>query len=223
MAGPPPAVPWLAGGPRVERPGGQMDGPATIVGRSCLPALSGNPAPEWPGVAAILQRYHALTFGWILGEVVRRVDGRPVDRFAREEVGQPLSLEGQLYFGVPDAEAPRVATANLGPPPAVPPAPDAPTEQGLPTPLRHSLTRPDVGRACVPSLRARMPARAPARSYAALIGQGVDGVRLLTPERTATTTAPLPREPDVVFDIEATQGLGVFLGEGPTGGRLSTF
>jgi CubicO group peptidase (beta-lactamase class C family) len=80
-------------------------------------------APLWePGAR---MGYHALTFGWVLGEVVRRVDGRPFGRFVREEVGRPLGLEVQLYLGLPDAEEARVATADLGPPAAPPPAPDS--------------------------------------------------------------------------------------------------
>jgi CubicO group peptidase (beta-lactamase class C family) len=57
-----------------------------------------------------------------------------------------------------------------------------------------------------------MTARALARHYAALIGPGVDGVRLLPAARVATATDPLPEEPDVVWGITAAQGLGYLLG-----------
>jgi CubicO group peptidase (beta-lactamase class C family) len=185
-------------------------------------------APLWePGTR---MGYHALTFGWILGEVVRRVDGRPFGRFVREELGRPLGLEGQLYFGLPDAEAARVATADLGPPAAPPPAPDALAVQALPLPLRRIFNRADVRRACIPAINGLMTARALAGHYAALIGTGTAGVRLLAPARVAAATVPLPDEPDLVWGITAARALGYLLG-GPepdafavhAGGRRSAF
>jgi CubicO group peptidase (beta-lactamase class C family) len=51
-------------------------------------------APLWePGT---VRGYHAATFGWILGEVVRRVDGRDFGRFVQEEICRPL---GDRRFG----------------------------------------------------------------------------------------------------------------------------
>jgi CubicO group peptidase (beta-lactamase class C family) len=43
--------------------------------------------------------YHALTFGWLCGELVRRVDGRTVGAFFADEVAKPLELE--LWIGLP--------------------------------------------------------------------------------------------------------------------------
>ena len=51
--------------------------------------------------------YHALTYGWLCGELVRRVDGRSIGRFFAEEVAGPLELE--LFIGLPEAFEPRVA------------------------------------------------------------------------------------------------------------------
>src|SRR4029077_1687403 len=59
--------------------------------------------------------YQSLNYGHILGEVLRRVDGRPIGQFLQEEVSRPLSLD--LYLGVPDDVLPRVATLKDGPPP----------------------------------------------------------------------------------------------------------
>ncbi len=157
--------------------------------------------------------YHAATFGWILGEVVRRVDGRPFGQFVQEEICAPLDLDGQLYFGIPDAAEPRVATAELlAPPPTVPPAPDAPDQQAMPEWMRRIFNRPDVRRACFPAAGGLMTARALARHYAALIGAGVGGVRLLPPERVVAATVPLPDEPDIVWGIKAAKALGYLLG-----------
>jgi CubicO group peptidase (beta-lactamase class C family) len=51
--------------------------------------------------------YHALTFGWICAELVRRIDGRSIGRFFAEEVAAPLGLE--LWIGLPPELEPRVA------------------------------------------------------------------------------------------------------------------
>jgi len=62
-------------------------------------------APRWtPGTA---HGYHAVTYGWLVGEVIRRVDGRTVGRFFAEEVAEPLGLE--TYIGLPPELHPRVA------------------------------------------------------------------------------------------------------------------
>jgi len=61
--------------------------------------------PVWePGSA---HGYHALTYGWLVGEIVRRVDGRSLGTFFAEEIAQPLGLE--FWIGLPEAEEHRVA------------------------------------------------------------------------------------------------------------------
>lgn len=82
-------------------------------------------APLWePGEK---QGYHAATFGWLVGEVVRRVDGRSVGTFIREEIAGPLGVDFLLGFGpeedhrvsdlhlaqVPAEELPSLAAAAL--------------------------------------------------------------------------------------------------------------
>ena len=70
--------------------------------------------PFWePGTR---QGYHATTFGHLVGEVVRRVSGRPFDVFFRDEVAGPLGLD--FHFGLPEEHEPRVApTIRADPPP----------------------------------------------------------------------------------------------------------
>jgi CubicO group peptidase (beta-lactamase class C family) len=61
--------------------------------------------PRWePGTA---HGYHAITYGWLVGEVVRRVDGRTVGRFFDDEVAEPLGLD--TYIGLPEELHSRVA------------------------------------------------------------------------------------------------------------------
>ena len=57
-------------------------------------------------------RYHALTFGWLCGELVRRVDGRSIGRLLQEEIADPLKLD--LWIGLPEDEEARVATLEIG-------------------------------------------------------------------------------------------------------------
>jgi len=61
--------------------------------------------PLWePGTA---HGYHAVTFGWLLGELIRRVDGRGLGQFFHDEIAAPLGLE--FWIGLPESEEPRVA------------------------------------------------------------------------------------------------------------------
>ena len=168
-------------------------------------------APLWPPGSRT--GYHARTFGYVLGEVVRRVDGRPVDRFVREEVCLPLGMD-DLYFGLPDAAAPRAAVLEqLEVPPPAPP--DSLAALAIPPAIPATaavFNRPDVRRACLPSSTGVASARALARHYAALVGAGVGGVRLLPPERVRLATALQTEEVDAVIGGPVPKALGYFLG-----------
>jgi CubicO group peptidase (beta-lactamase class C family) len=62
--------------------------------------------PLWsPGTA---HGYHARTFGFLLDELVRRIDGKTLSQYWREVFGQPLALD--LWIGLPEKENPRVTT-----------------------------------------------------------------------------------------------------------------
>ncbi|WP_206059216.1 serine hydrolase domain-containing protein [Nonomuraea zeae] len=64
--------------------------------------------------------YHALTFGYLVGEVVRRISGRSLGTFFREEVAEPLGLE--FWLGLPEEQEGRVAPTIPADPPEAPPA-----------------------------------------------------------------------------------------------------
>jgi CubicO group peptidase (beta-lactamase class C family) len=55
--------------------------------------------------------YHPLTYGWLCGELVRRIDGRSVGRFFADEIAGPLDLE--VFIGLPDELASRVSHLEL--------------------------------------------------------------------------------------------------------------
>ena len=66
--------------------------------------------PIWPAGERLA--YHALTFGWLCGALVRRIDGRTVGAFFAEEFARPLELE--LWIGLPPEIEPRVARLERG-------------------------------------------------------------------------------------------------------------
>lgn len=149
--------------------------------------------------------YHAITYSWLLGEPARRADGRDFARIIREEIAGPLGCNG-LFFGVPESEMHRVQPVEPPPPqpPAPPPPPNPDPTAIIPSravppwvcPLEDLMNRPEARRACVPASTGIMNARSIARHYASLVGQGVDGVRLLSDETLdeATRSRPLPGE-----------------------------
>jgi CubicO group peptidase (beta-lactamase class C family) len=62
-------------------------------------------APKWePGTA---HGYHAMTYGWLVGEVVRRVSGKSLGTFFADEVAGPLGLD--FWIGLPASEDSRVS------------------------------------------------------------------------------------------------------------------
>ncbi|UVK54706.1 beta-lactamase family protein [Mesorhizobium sp. AR02] len=68
-------------------------------------------SPLWePGSRCI---YHALIYGHLAGEVLRRVDGRSIGRFIAEEIAGPLAAD--FHVGLPDREDSRVAEMIEGP------------------------------------------------------------------------------------------------------------
>ncbi len=158
--------------------------------------------------------YHAYTFGWILGEVLRRADGRPIAQFVQDEICAPLGLDG-IYFGIDDAAEPRVATLVDGPRPDAPAAPaDTLIARAIPPAvgiLAAPYNHPAVRRAALPAHGGLMSARSLARHYAALGNGGeLDGIRILSEERVRTATALQTDEVDQAIVQPVRKALGYF-------------
>ncbi|MFM7094635.1 MAG: serine hydrolase domain-containing protein [Actinomycetota bacterium] len=163
-----------------------------------------NTKPRWePGTA---HGYHALTYGWLVGELVRRVDGRDIGRFVNEEIAAPLGVD--LHIGLPNRLHHRVAplmqeqpSPTAGPESAEAKAARELMEQmlGPNTPGGQALSlsgmwtgeglfnRPEVLRAQIPAAGAATNARSLATMYAAL-QTPINGVRLLSDEALAAAT-----------------------------------
>lgn len=136
-------------------------------------------APYWePGTA---HGYHAITYGHLVSEVVKRVDGRTVGEFFAEEFAAPLGLD--WWIGLPEEQEPRVApmiATNPGGPSLADMLGDdemvvkALTINGAFSDLATQANTRDYRAAEIPAANGVGNARALARFYAALIG-GVEG------------------------------------------------
>lgn len=183
-------------------------------------------APEWP--IGTGHGYHALTYGWLAGELVRRADGRSLGTFVGEEISAPLHVD--LWIGLPESEERRVSRLLGGITPAdADPAVAALFEQmmGPHTKGGRALSlsgafavdgafnRRDVHAAELPAANAITNASALAKVYAATIGD-VDGVRLLAPETVEMARALVTPvgEPDLCLHMPTTFGMG-FMVHGP--------
>ena len=164
--------------------------------------------------------YHAYTFGYIVGEVVRRVAGKPISQVLAEEVAGPLGVTGELWFGMPPSEHHRLAPLEDQPGAAEMAAqmmasmpPDLPIFKSAPPELFPNAAfgnRPDTLAADIPA-GGKTSARAIARMYAALLGE-VDGVRLVPPERLRQLSAVAFDDVDQVMGFPTRWGLGYGIG-----------
>jgi len=177
-------------------------------------------APLWePGTA---HGYHARTYGWIMGEIIRRITGQSFGAFLAQELAAPLSLD--VWVGLPEVIEPRVA--RLYPPPANP-DPEAQrmihSFMGPGTLLGQVLSGPSglfgynnmwnerALHACeMPSSNGIGSARSLARLYAATIGT-VDGVRVLEADTVEAACQVQSDGPDKVLMIPTRFGLGFML------------
>ena len=173
--------------------------------------LAGQTPTSAPGAR---QAYHAITYGWLIGETARRADGRDFTRICYEEVCAPLGLPSFFWAGevpvVPQDEPPADNPAVVASP-AIP---------AWVLPLERLINRDEVRRACLPASNGIASARSIARHYASLVGDGVDGVRLLRPQTVHLATdllACAPRDPQGA----SSRGLGYGLSGPPTDVRNS--
>jgi CubicO group peptidase (beta-lactamase class C family) len=151
--------------------------------------------------------YHSLNYGYINGEILRRVDGRAIGQFLQDEICKPLKING-LYLGVPDGEMHRVAVLKDGPP--APAAYDA-SMVGEPAGsyVAKVFNRPEVIKAAIPGSGGIMSARGLARHYAMLANWGeLDGVQILPETRIRAGIELQTFEWDEIYKIRVRRSLG---------------
>lgn len=141
------------------------------------------------------QIYHALTYAWLVGEVIQRATGRHFTELLKEKILKPLGIETDIVYGSNDELDKRFV------------------------PVDNSLFKtadwcsafintPVIRHACIPSASGLMCAEALARHYAALIGE-VDGVRLLSPEILEKATTLCRSKDDPIEPITRWDKFGM--------------
>ncbi len=177
-------------------------------------AVVANSEPWWePGTKTA---YHAYTFGFINGEIIRRATGKPISQVLREEIGEPLGIADEIYFGVPAAALDRLARLEdaEGSAEFLASLPDdSPFFKWAARTIPGNAAfanRTEVLMAEIPA-GGKMSARAVARMYAALLSE-VDGIRLISPERLRLATEVAFEGEDQIMGNPATWALGYSIG-----------
>jgi CubicO group peptidase (beta-lactamase class C family) len=181
-----------------------------------MTGLLASETPWWtPGTGS---GYHAMTYGYLVGEVVRRIAGTSLGTFFRKEVARPLGAD--FHIGLPATEDGRVAEL-------VPPTPEESRAAGVKAADKESLTakvlsnpplRPEFAnrlewrRAENPAAGGHGNARSVARVLSALACGGTfDGVRLLGERTLARAIEEQVRGKDRVLGFDMRWGLGFML------------
>jgi CubicO group peptidase (beta-lactamase class C family) len=182
--------------------------------------------------------YHGLTYGWLVGEVIRRISGKSVGAFFRDAVARPLGID--FHIGVGAEHDHRIAEMN-----AADPASEAAQRQAK---LREESLRimdpalreaqgniqivPDDHnsepwrRSEIPAANGHSDALSLARVYGALAcGGDLQGVHVLSPETIARATKEQASGPDVVLPFPSRFALGFWLSrpEAPMGPNPNNF
>ena len=178
-------------------------------GLATLPAgLTPEKATDWGCMCGVLEGmdpehapgrsilYHAVSFSWTVGEVIRRIGGLPFTELLDREIKVPLGISS-LFIGMPpELDAPIAwldePGAEAGPFEDVPGAVPA----GM-KPLSRWMNERGARLACMPGCNGMMSARAIATHYAATMPGGIRGVELLSSERRRQASIPFqPWEPN---------------------------
>ncbi len=164
--------------------------------------------PWWePGSAP---GYHAVTQGYLVGEVIRRITGQSLGTFFKHTIAEPLGAD--FHIGTPPEADDRVA-------PLIPPPPAREVIDALPPLGRRTLANPVITgemsqeiwwrRAEIPAANGHGNARSVARIQSAVAGRGAtDGTRLLSGDGVEAVFAEQASGPDLVLGVPLRYGLG---------------
>lgn len=190
--------------------------------------------PWWePGA---FHGYHTVTFGWLIGEIVRRVSGKSLGTYWREEVAEPLGAD--LIIGLGEKDDRRVAdmvrAAPLAPGEidpmaelhANPESMRAKAALNPPWDPVETINSVEWRRAEIPGVNGHSNGRSLARIFGALARGGeLDGVMVLSPSVIEGATVEQSHGPDAITVAVSRFGLGFALSSGtyPMGGNPRTF
>jgi CubicO group peptidase (beta-lactamase class C family) len=175
-------------------------------------------APWWePGTAS---GYHAQNQGHLVGELVRRLSGKPLKTFVAEEIAGPLGADFQI--GAIEADWDRIAPVT--PPPPLPfdlasLDPDSPVYKTFTGPVADAgaANTPAWRRAELGALNGHGNARSVARILRVLaLGGAAGGVRLLSPDAIGLIFDEQSHGPDLVLGVPLRFGIGYALPETET-------
>jgi len=182
----------------------------------CTAALAAQ-APWWePGSAS---GYHAVSQGYLIGEILRRITGDTIGTWFAREVAKPL--EADFHIGLPASEDHRVS--DVVPPPPMNPQdfPGQVSEVMLKTflnpPIDASMAHHEWWRrAEIPAANGQGNARSVAAVQSVVAGRGeARGVRLLSPEGTEPIFEEQANGIDKVLGVQQRMGMGYGLSNPP--------
>jgi CubicO group peptidase (beta-lactamase class C family) len=167
--------------------------------------------------------YHAITFGWLVGEVVRRVSGKSLGTYFRDEIAKPLGIDA--YIGFDASLDPRVAEIFPAPPP--PPGqpnpmadlvknPESVSAKAImnpPTTMLPATTNSRAWRGAeIPGANGHANARALSRLYGALARCGeVDGLRVMNSSELPRCYTEQSKGTDAVLGFTTRFSLGFMM------------
>jgi len=189
------------------------------------PALSAEELYDWDGCVANLAAqapwwepgsqsgYHAITQGYLIGELVRRITGKSLGTFFREEIAGPLGAD--FHIGVPESEFGRVAEMipAVGNEDITPPAPDPESIPGRVFSSaelgNNAVNSAGWRQAEIPAANGHGNARSVVRAQTPLAnGGGAFGVELLSEAGCRRIVDEQTNGPDAVLIMPIRFGMG---------------
>ena len=209
--------------------------------RAGLPAIRANLPPEalfdWRAMTTALagetpwwepdtkHGYHPVTFGWLVGEVIRRVSGMTTGAYFRKAIAGPLGLDAHIGLAESDdarcsdlrhmRRDPAAASTLLE---QIMEEPESMTARAFTNPITMVLPQTVTSRAWrgaeLPAVNGHTTARSLARLYGALACDGeVDGVRVLSKESILRASTQHACGEDAVLGVSTRFGLGFMLSQ----------
>ena len=148
--------------------------------------------------------YHPRNFGWVIGELVQRIDGRPFPQFLQEEVTGPLGMQ-DTFVGLPASLEGRVSKEHA--------------MEDCDRPAMVAIyNKPEVHLTVQPAGGGIATARDLARFFAMMASGGcLDGKRILDADTIAEVTSLQSKGLDHTLERHVNRSLGLTLADGRMG------